>query len=928
MRAFKRGLGLLLCVIVLLAGCAKPSTPRLVATSTSDRASGSAVEASGPSVPTASAPTTASSHRGAASQPNADRPRTAVRFILHDIQVPQYERLIEAFEADNPDLRIEIVSLNEVLGLGAVGSTDVPDDAEQRMAAAADVVTFSPTRENVAKGLLRDISPLVETDASFDADDYLPDTLAAMSWQGATWALPTSVNYRLIYYNKDACDEVGLAYPTAGWSWDDLAAAAEQLTRREGGEVSRWGLVWPPSLAYRLVESHAGGLVDYDREPPMAQYDDEAAAEALGWVTSLHLDAEAMPYGGRPAESDGPNLTQEQKLIDEGHAAMWPDHALLWTYRKMQGNVGVVPFPVEGENNRTTPGWVSGVAMSAGTAHPEAAWRWMRYLSEQPPTALGQQVPPTPARRSVIEASGYWAKLDDELAAALKDAVDHGYVAREPVAHDAFTEAYHTVMSKEETVAQALTDLQAEAIRRQQAADLAGATPAPTFAVQRSEEKPVDANAVTIQFVPGLGALNLEPYRKLAARFHEENPDVVVDLRMFDLAAGGAPTLASMAATADCFQWYPNLQDPTQRGAVLSLEPFLDADDSIALGDYYPQLLSSFTAQEQLWGLPADVTPFVIEYNRDLFDAAGLDYPAADWTWDDFLELAVALTDDSGAETTYGYVAEVYESSDMMLMLERLGAQLLDSSGEQPAITFDDPSVVEAMTWYASLTLDYEVKTTYITDLTKLAGASSFYLEREGLINGGKAAMWTNSGTSAMLFGPRKDVNVGVLPLPARADGKSRTSLLTTSGYFVSAETPYREACWRWLTYLSEQPDAVLGFPARRAVAESGAYRKLAGEERADAYLASVADGANPSSLQVVSEEDWLSVPLFWLYQAYGKVVRGEMDAASALAEAQDMAERYTECVVSGGDYTRDGWYPCVKGTDPSLPDYLFAQAQ
>ena len=32
-------------------------------------------------------------------------------------------------------------------------------------------------------------------------------------------------------------------------------------------------------------------------------------------------------------------------------------------------------------------------------------------------------------------------------------------------------------------------------------------------------------------------------------------------------------------------------------------------------------------------------------YNKDLFDAAGLDYPTADWTWDDFAKDAAALTD-------------------------------------------------------------------------------------------------------------------------------------------------------------------------------------------------------------------------------------------------------------------------------------------
>ena len=77
-----------------------------------------------------------------------------------------------------------------------------------------------------------------------------------------------------------------------------------------------------------------------------------------------------------------------------------------------------------------------------------------------------------------------------------------------------------------------------------------------------------------------------------------------------------------------------SLQDPQSLQAVLNLSPFLEAADDLSLDDYYPQLLTSFTAQGQTWGLPADVTPFVIEYNTALFASAGVAPPSSDWTWD------------------------------------------------------------------------------------------------------------------------------------------------------------------------------------------------------------------------------------------------------------------------------------------------------
>ena len=40
----------------------------------------------------------------------------------------------------------------------------------------------------------------------------------------------------------------------------------------------------------------------------------------------------------------------------------------------------------------------------------------------------------------------------------------------------------------------------------------------------------------------------------------------------------------------------------------------------------------------------------MVYYNKNLFDAAGIAYPTADWTWDDFTEDAKALTLDTNGD--------------------------------------------------------------------------------------------------------------------------------------------------------------------------------------------------------------------------------------------------------------------------------------
>jgi multiple sugar transport system substrate-binding protein len=870
-----------------------------------------------------------------ARQPVAEEPRTTVRFAVSDVELPIYEPLIAAFEQENPKLHVQVASINEVLGLGALANTQVPEDWEQRLVAAADVVGFSVSRKTVEQGLVRDLAPLIEADASFDAADFYPGSLESFQWAGGTWALPTAVNFRLIFYSKDAFDAAGVSYPAAGWSWDDLLAKAKATTERQGEQVTRWGLVWPQDLAYRLVESRAGGVVDYAAEPPRPRFDDPKVIEALNWYADLRLQEQVMPYSGSHTDQDAATMSEEETLIDKGKAAMWPDFALLWWYRKIQGNVGVAPFPVDsdatGSTGKTTPAWTNCLAMSAGTTQPDAAWRWMVFLSRQTVKGVGQGMKYLPARRSAAEAGGFWDGLDEELATTLRYAMEHGYVAREPVASDAFEEALHAVLGEESTAEDALANAQTRAMAQVQSAGQEGAlvTPAPTFVVAPARpEAPTGAAVTRITFIPGLGSFNLEPYRRLAERFQEDHPGIAVEVKMLDItgAGGAAPDLKSLAKSADCFQWYPSLRDPANREAILSLEAFLEADQQVKRGDFYPQLVKQFEEQGQLWGLPADVTPFVIEYNKDLFDAAGLSYPTPDWTWEQFLEMAIALSSGEGEARQYGFVAEVYESSDLLLMLERLGAHLIDENPTPPALTLDDPTVVEALRWYADLTTEHGAKPAFITDIGKLAGASAMYMEREGLINKSKAAMWTNSGTTAALFGPRQGLKIGVAPLPARADGASRASMLTTSGYFISASTDKGQACWQWLTFLGQQPEAAIGLPARRSLAESQAYREQVGEDRAAAYLSCVEDAAEPSSFDVLSREDWLGGGLFWLTQAYGKVLEKKSGVEEALNEAQKLADRYRACMVAAGDYGQKTYEGCLKQTDPSLPAFLFSQ--
>ncbi len=73
-------------------------------------------------------------------------------------------------------------------------------------------------------------------------------------------------------------------------------------------------------------------------------------------------------------------------------------------------------------------------------------------------------------------------------------------------------------------------------------------------------------------------------------------------------------------------------------GALADLSDMISAD-----APYYPRALEAFQQDGKQYALPESFSTVLLFYNKDLFDQAGIDYPTADWTWDDAMTAAKAI---------------------------------------------------------------------------------------------------------------------------------------------------------------------------------------------------------------------------------------------------------------------------------------------
>lgn len=120
-------------------------------------------------------------------------------------------------------------------------------------------------------------------------------------------------------------------------------------------------------------------------------------------------------------------------------------------------------------------------------------------------------------------------------------------------------------------------------------------------------------------------------------------PDYPTKLQVW-FSSGKAPDVIRMSR--DIFSPFAS------EDLFADLTPYLEASGSAGCWD--ESLLDIFDFNGELLSLPYMYSNYVIAYNKDIFDEANLEYPTADWTETEFVELAKTLTSGEGPEKTYG----------------------------------------------------------------------------------------------------------------------------------------------------------------------------------------------------------------------------------------------------------------------------------
>lgn len=165
--------------------------------------------------------------------------------------------------------------------------------------------------------------------------------------------------------------------------------------------------------------------------------------------------------------------------------------------------------------------------------------------------------------------------------------------------------------------------------------------------------------------------------------------------------------------------------------------------------------------------VPLQLATMLMYYAKPAFDAAGVDYPTDDWTFDQFLEMAKKLTKTDGDKKLYGYQANGQWFRDIH-WIRSTGKQEFDSLVDPKKAQFNQPEIVDMVQMIAQ---DF-MFSMGISPLQADVATGANTIETGGAAMKYEGAWWLPRMNSEDLRKENKQIPFDVVLMPIGADSK------------------------------------------------------------------------------------------------------------------------------------------------------------
>lgn len=211
----------------------------------------------------------------------------------------------------------------------------------------------------------------------------------------------------------------------------------------------------------------------------------------------------------------------------------------------------------------------------------------------------------------------------------------------------------------------------------------------------------------------------------------------------------------------------------------------------------WPAARENMFIEGRQYGFVTNPGPWVVFYNKDIFDKCGVPYPDGDWDWDEFVDVAKRLTikePGSRRNQTYGVMGY-----DLMEAIWQNGGSFFSEDGTR--CTLDSPEAIGAAQWLMDLEFKHKCAPSPSEEQAMAAAGgwgqgiiTLFSAHRLGMIRYGRWGLivW------------RKDpkLRIGACALPR---GKQKATTFVTRISVLNKKSPYVKEAFNYLKFLASE---------------------------------------------------------------------------------------------------------------------------
>ena len=261
---------------------------------------------------------------------------------------------------------------------------------------------------------------------------------------------------------------------------------------------------------------------------------------------------------------------------------------------------------------------------------------------------------------------------------------------------------------------------------------------------------------------------------------------------------------------------------------------------------------------------------WVLYYNKDLFDKAGVEYPSNDMTLEDYDALARKMTSGSGDTKVYGCHYHTWRSAASLFAILDGKNTIIDGTYDFMKPTYDMVIAQQK----DGICMDYGYLKT-----SSLHYSAAFENQQCAMVNMGS---WFISTLEAYMKDAETKFNWGIVKYPHPAGAEAGSTLGTVTSLAINADSPKAEAAADFINWCVSEEGA-------QAIAKTGTFPACGSAATAEIIKSTEGFPEDSNSVDALTTSNvYLEMPYTQYASDIETILNAEHDAIMTMSETVD----------------------------------------